>query len=86
MVTVAPPVERTVAQYEYATGRVEPVEQVEIRARINGYLTAVHFQPGREIAKGQPLFEIDPEPKRPTWRGPRAWGTRARRNTTGSKS
>jgi RND family efflux transporter MFP subunit len=61
-VTVAPPVERTVTRYEFATGRTEPLEQVEIRARVNGYLLAVKFEPGKEVKKGAALFEIDPEP------------------------
>lgn len=62
VVTVAPPVERAVTRYEYATGRAEPLEQVEIRARVSGYLTAVKFEPGSEVKKDAVLFEIDPEP------------------------
>lgn len=62
MVTVAPPVERTVTRYEYATGRVAPLDSVEIRSRVSGYLDKILFEPGREVTKGQPLFEIDPEP------------------------
>ncbi|MBA4187800.1 MAG: hypothetical protein C0467_07250 [Planctomycetaceae bacterium] len=62
IVTVAAPVEQTVTRYELATGRAEPLEQVEIRARVSGYLMAVKFEPGTEVAKDKPLFEIDPEP------------------------
>ena len=62
IVSTAPPVERTVTRYETATGRATPLEQVEIRARVNGYLKAIRFQPGREVEKGQLLFEIDSEP------------------------
>ena len=62
MVTIAPPVERMVTRYESATGRTAPLEQVEIRARVSGYLAKIHFEPGREVEKGQPLFEIDSEP------------------------
>jgi RND family efflux transporter MFP subunit len=62
MVTVAPPVEQMVTHYEFATGRAVPLDQVDVRARVNGYLKTILFQPGREVEKGQPLFEIDPEP------------------------
>ena len=62
VVTVGNPVERTITRYEFATGRTEPLEQVEIRARVSGYLKALKFEPGREVKKDQPLVEIDPEP------------------------
>ncbi|MCE9560462.1 MAG: efflux RND transporter periplasmic adaptor subunit [Planctomycetes bacterium] len=62
IVTVAAPVERTVIHYEVATGRSEPLEQVEIRARVSGYLKAIHFEPGTEVKKDALLFEIDSEP------------------------
>jgi RND family efflux transporter MFP subunit len=62
MVTVAPPIERTVTRYETATGRVQAIDSVEIRARVSGYLKVISFQPGREVKKGDPLFTIDPEP------------------------
>jgi len=62
IVTVASPVERTVIHYEVATGRSEPLEQVEIRARVSGYLKAIHFEPGTEVKKDTLLFEIDSEP------------------------
>jgi len=62
MVAVASPVERSVTRYEYATGRVEAPETVEIRARVSGHLVKVPFTPGAEVQAGTPLFEIDPEP------------------------
>jgi membrane fusion protein, multidrug efflux system len=62
IVIVAPPVERVVNNYEFATGRTAPLEDVEIRARVSGYLKAIHFKQGTEVEKGKPLFEIDPEP------------------------
>jgi RND family efflux transporter MFP subunit len=61
-VTVSAPVERMVSQYEFARGRCEPLEQVQIRARVSGYLNKVLFEPGREVEKGKLLCEIDPEP------------------------
>jgi RND family efflux transporter MFP subunit len=61
-VTVAPPVEKTVTRYEFATGRTEAIESVEVRSRVTGYLKAIKFQPGAEVKKDQVLFEIDPDP------------------------
>jgi RND family efflux transporter MFP subunit len=61
-VTVAAPVERDVTQYEYFTGRIAAPEQVDIRPKVTGYLIKIYFQPGVEVAKGDKLFEIDPEP------------------------
>jgi RND family efflux transporter MFP subunit len=58
-VTVAPPVQKELIDFERFSGRTEPIEQVEIRARVSGYLTAIKFKPGAEVTKGQPLFEID---------------------------
>jgi RND family efflux transporter MFP subunit len=63
-VTVATPRQQEVVDYEKFTGRTEPVEQVEIRARVSGYLDKIHFQPGAYVKKGDPLFEIDPRPYR----------------------
>lgn len=62
MVTVAPPVSKPVTYYERFTGRLEPTEQVEIRARVTGYLIKIFFQPGVEVKKGDRLYEIDPKP------------------------
>ena len=62
MVTVAPPVERVVTRYEFATGRTAPLEQVNVRARVSGFLKAIYFQEGREVKKGDTLCLIDPEP------------------------
>lgn len=62
----APPV--TVAQVEVQqivemdefTGRVEPMETVEVRPRVSGYIQSVKFQSGQIVQKGDVLFEIDP--------------------------
>lgn len=62
MVTVAPPVSKPVTYYERFTGRLEPTEQVEVRARVSGYLIKIFFQPGVEVKKGDRLYDIDPKP------------------------
>jgi len=44
------------------TGRVEAVDQVDIRPRVSGYVTAVHYREGSEVAAGALLFSIDARP------------------------
>lgn len=61
-VTVAEAVEREVMEWDEYTGRLEPVESVEIRARVNGYLESIHFEDGALVNKGDLLFVIDPRP------------------------
>jgi multidrug efflux system membrane fusion protein len=45
-----------------AVGTAEAVSSVQIRAQVTGQLSAVHFSEGQEVAKGQPLFSLDPRP------------------------
>ncbi len=61
-VVVSPPVQQPVTEYAEFTGRTEAVEFVEIRARVEGYLQSIHFQPGSLVRKGALLFQIDPKP------------------------
>jgi RND family efflux transporter MFP subunit len=61
-VTVATPETAQLREYLFFTGRAVPAERVEIRARVSGHLTKVHFEPGREVAAGDLLAEIDPRP------------------------
>jgi multidrug efflux system membrane fusion protein len=59
-VSVAAAVEKAVIESDEFPGRVEAVDSVEVRARINGYLQSIHFKPGAEVRKGDLLFQIDP--------------------------
>src|SRR3546814_11124911 len=43
-------------------GRFEAVDEVDIRARVGGYLQQVHFTDGAVVAKGDLLFTIDQRP------------------------
>ncbi len=43
-------------------GRVEPIQDVDLGARISGYVTKVNFAEGALVEEGELLFEIDPEP------------------------
>ncbi|MFN9824808.1 MAG: efflux RND transporter periplasmic adaptor subunit [Planctomyces sp.] len=61
-VTVAVPQSQEVQDYQYFTGRVEPNERVDVRARVSGHLTSVPFRPGSEIAAGDILAEVDKRP------------------------
>lgn len=61
-VVVAQPVKKNVQEWDEYTGRFAAVEEVEIRARVSGYLTAVNFKDGQIVFKGDPLFVIDPRP------------------------
>jgi RND family efflux transporter MFP subunit len=59
-VTVAPVHEQEVVEWSEFTGRTEPVESVEIRPRVSGYIQEVRFQSGQLVKKGDVLFVIDP--------------------------
>jgi len=61
-VTVAAVPEREITEWDEFTGRLEAVDQVEIRARVSGYIKRVTFDEGKEVRKGEVLFEIDPRP------------------------
>jgi RND family efflux transporter MFP subunit len=58
-VVVANPVERDVTQFLTYTGVVEAAEVVELRARVQGFLEKINYQPGQVVKKGDILFVID---------------------------
>jgi multidrug efflux system membrane fusion protein len=62
VVPVSRPVQRTVTDYVYYTGRTDAVNAVGIRPRVTGYLVQMPFKEGAEVKKGDLLFEIDPRP------------------------
>ena len=41
------------------TGRVVAVQKVDIRARVSGFLEAVHFTEGKKVAAGDLLYEVE---------------------------
>jgi len=59
-VTVAPVEQREIVEWDEFTGRTMPVESVEVRPRISGYIQEVRFQSGQLVKKGDVLFVIDP--------------------------
>jgi multidrug efflux system membrane fusion protein len=59
-VTVAPVEQREIVEWDEFTGRTEPVDSVEVRPRVSGYIQDVRFQSGQLVKKGDVLFVIDP--------------------------
>lgn len=61
-VTVARPVVKTVTDHDEFVGRFVAIDAVEIRARVSGYLSAIHFTDGQFVKQGDLLFTIDRRP------------------------
>ena len=61
-VTVAKPVAKRLTDWDEFSGRLSARDRVEVRARVSGYLTKVHFKEGTEVKAGDALFTIDPRP------------------------
>jgi RND family efflux transporter MFP subunit len=59
-VTVTPVERKEVIEWDEFTGRTEPVESVEVRPRVSGYIQEVRFESGQLVKKGDALFVIDP--------------------------
>jgi RND family efflux transporter MFP subunit len=59
-VSVAPVEQRNLVDWEEYTGRTAPVEFVEIRPRVSGYISEIRFKSGQMVKKGDVLFVIDP--------------------------
>jgi RND family efflux transporter MFP subunit len=61
-VTIAKPISKMVAEQDEYVGCFFAVESVEVRARVPGYLEAIHFQDGQMVKEGDLLFTIDRRP------------------------
>src|SRR5471032_2348124 len=61
-ISAAVVVEKTITETQEFSGRLEAIEQVQIRPRVGGFITAINFKPGSEVKKGDVLFVIDPRP------------------------
>lgn len=44
------------------TGKTKGAVDAEIRARVEGVILKVHFEEGKEVKEGAPLYSIDPAP------------------------
>ena len=54
--------QKDVPIYNYFVGQVYGQEDISINARVEGFLTGIHFDEGTRVNKGQLLYTIDPEP------------------------
>lgn len=63
-VTVSHPTKRTVTDWDEFTGRFQAVEEVQVRARVGGFVTNVEFRDGELVSAGDLLYVIDPRPLR----------------------
>lgn len=61
---VAAPLVAPVVEWDDFVGRFAPSQSVEVRPRVAGQVTALHFHDGDVVRKGQLLFTIDQRPYR----------------------
>ncbi len=64
LVYVAAVAPEDVKIYEEVVGQTTGANNVEIRARVEGFIETRHFVEGTEVKKGDLLFTIDPKPQR----------------------
>lgn len=63
-VIVATPLVRSIDNWDDYVGRFEASKTIEVRPRVPGQITGVHFKDGAVVHKGDLLFTIDPRPFR----------------------
>lgn len=61
-VVAVPAVATTLPLVVKAVGNVEPMATVSVKPRVDGAITAQLVKDGAEVAKGDPLFRLDPRP------------------------
>ena len=61
-ITVVEVIRKDVPIYEYFVGQVYGQEDININARVEGFLTGINFIEGRRVEKGKLLYTIDSEP------------------------
>ena len=61
-VTVAPAVEKVVADWDEFSGHFEAINSVEVRPRVGGFIQRVAFVEGATVHQGDVLFVIDQRP------------------------
>lgn len=60
-VEVAPPTQRNITRFLEATGNTSPFNNVDLVARVQGFLQSISYQDGSFVKKGTTLFTIEPE-------------------------
>lgn len=61
-VVVSAAIQKDVPQLVQTVGTVEAYSTVDVRPQVSGALIKVSFKEGQEVAAGDPLFTIDPQP------------------------
>src|SRR5260370_37286686 len=59
-VEVAQPVQRPVTRYLEATGNTAPIKNVDLVARVQGFLQTINYPDGTFVKEGATLFPIEP--------------------------
>jgi len=67
-------------------GRVEPVRQAEVRARVTGIVQERLYEEGTDVSEGQPLFRIDPRELRASLNQTRAALARAQATAANARA
>jgi RND family efflux transporter MFP subunit len=60
-VEVAVPAQGSFTRFLEATGNTAPVKNVDLVARVQGFLQSIDYQDGAYVKEGTPLFTIEPE-------------------------
>src|SRR5947209_16403012 len=60
-VEIAAPVQKPVTRYLEATGNTAAIKNVDLVARVQGFLQSIDYQDGTFVKQGTQLFTIEPE-------------------------
>src|SRR5260370_20809417 len=63
-VVATAPLRLPVVEWDEYIGRIDPIEEVEVRARVSGHLESTHFVEGQIVQKGDLLCILDQRPFR----------------------
>ena len=61
-VTVAHPIYKEIVEWDEYPGQFRPVDAIDVRARVSGYLEQIHFTDGQVVRQGDLLFTIEKRP------------------------
>jgi RND family efflux transporter MFP subunit len=61
-VVVAKPIVMPIVEWDEFVGRLEPIESVQVRARVSGYLASTNFEEGQMVRAGDIIAVIDQRP------------------------
>jgi len=77
-VGVASVISRPVQEWDEFNGRIEAIDNAQVRPRVSGYIERIAFKEGDPVKRGDLLFEIDPRPYRDALASAQAQLERAR--------